>query len=346
MASLRPGRRRQRRCGSRLSCSSLPSSLRSRSTRSPRATGPGCDRSPGSPVIAVLVAVPWRRIVVARGGELSAENVLGAYTPSARPPASTAIVCVAVLWHAFDIAILGFAIPVLAIAALALHMLARRDNDPALRAFVAVTLAYVTLLVLQVGLFAAEYVESRCGALPHHGAAAPRDRAVHVDRMRSAAVARRRPPRVGAARRRCGADPDWSRSRTEHPRQHAHPLGAGGALGRLGTGGPRRRGDPRGGDRGGGPPPLGVDGRRARRRHAGASRRTRAAAGSSTRRRTKIGRRWARALDVAGRRGAGGRHAAGHRGSSLDVDRAHRVLEPRRRRGAPHPSGRAARFRR
>ena len=63
-----------------------------------------------------------------------------------------------VAWHALDIAILGLAIPVLAIAALAATVFSRSDTDPALRAFVAVALAYVSLLVVQVGLFAAEYV--------------------------------------------------------------------------------------------------------------------------------------------------------------------------------------------
>ena len=108
--------------------------------------------------VAVLVAVIVAGIVVARGGELSAENVLGAYTPLGETSGVGSDRVVAVLWHAFDIAILGLALPVLAIAALALHVLAGRDHDPALRSFVSVTLAYVTLLVVQVGLFAAEYV--------------------------------------------------------------------------------------------------------------------------------------------------------------------------------------------
>ncbi len=46
----------------------------------------------------------------------------------------------------------------LATAALAARVLAGHDRDPALRAFVAVTIGYVALLVLQVGLFSAAFV--------------------------------------------------------------------------------------------------------------------------------------------------------------------------------------------
>ena len=108
--------------------------------------------------VAVLVALAVGALVVVRGGELSAESVLGAYTPLGERSGVDSDWMVAILWHAFDVAILGLAIPVLAIAALALSVFAQRDHDPALRAFVAVTLAYVVLLVFQVGLFAAEYV--------------------------------------------------------------------------------------------------------------------------------------------------------------------------------------------
>ncbi len=110
--------------------------------------------------VAVLVALVVGVIVVVRGGDLSAETVLGAYTPLGENTGVDSDRVLAVVWHAFDVAILGVAIPVLAIAALAFGVFARRDPDPSLRAYVAVTLAYVSLLVVQVGLFAAEYVGS------------------------------------------------------------------------------------------------------------------------------------------------------------------------------------------
>ena len=68
--------------------------------------------------------------------------MLGAYTPigEGAPVESGAG---AIGWHAFDVALLGLGLTVLATAALAARVLAGRDRDPALRAFVAVTLGYV-----------------------------------------------------------------------------------------------------------------------------------------------------------------------------------------------------------
>ena len=54
--------------------------------------------------------------------------------------------------------VLGLGLGALATAALAARVVSGRDRDPALRAFVSVTLAYVLLLVLQVGLFSASFV--------------------------------------------------------------------------------------------------------------------------------------------------------------------------------------------
>jgi hypothetical protein len=108
--------------------------------------------------VAALVAVAVAVLVVVREGELSTESILGAYTPVGQRSAVDGGRLVEVVWHGFDIAILGLAIPVLALAALAVGVFTRRDDDASLRAFVAVTLAYVSLLVVQVGLFAAEFV--------------------------------------------------------------------------------------------------------------------------------------------------------------------------------------------
>ena len=107
--------------------------------------------------VAVGVTVAVALLVVVFGGELSTERVLGAYTPigEGAPVESGAD---AIAWHAFDVALLGFGVAALATAALAACVLSGRDTDPVLRAFVAVTLAYVGLLVLQVGLFSAAYV--------------------------------------------------------------------------------------------------------------------------------------------------------------------------------------------
>ena len=134
----------------------LPVCGRSRCARGARPCA-----APSTRATRRCAAASWRwfsAIVVARHGELSAESILGAYTPIGEEHRGRRGRLVAMAWHALDVAILGLAIPVLAIAVLAYVVFARRDTDPALRAFVAVALAYVSLLVVQVGLFSAEYV--------------------------------------------------------------------------------------------------------------------------------------------------------------------------------------------
>ena len=107
--------------------------------------------------VAVGVTFVVGLVVVLVGGELSTRRVLGAYTPigEGAPVDSGGS---AVAWHAFDVGLLGFGLAALATAALATHVLAGRDRDPVLRAYVAVTVGYVALLVVQVGLFSAAYV--------------------------------------------------------------------------------------------------------------------------------------------------------------------------------------------
>jgi hypothetical protein len=97
-------------------------------------------------------------VILLTGGDLSSRRLLGAYTPVGEAGAEKAGRFHEIAWHAFDIGVLGLGVTVLAVAVLAVRVLAGRDRDPALRAFVAVTLAYVTLLVVQVGLFAAAFV--------------------------------------------------------------------------------------------------------------------------------------------------------------------------------------------
>ena len=121
--------------------------------------------------VAVLVALAVAAVVVVRGGELSAETVLGAYTPLGESSGVDSDRVVAILWHAFDVAILGLAIPVLAIAALALHVFARRDNDPALRC-VRRGHARLRHAARRPGRALRGRVRRARGrALPHHGAA-------------------------------------------------------------------------------------------------------------------------------------------------------------------------------
>ena len=98
--------------------------------------------------------------MLATGDELSTRRLLGAYTPVGEATGIGGDRLDGIAWHAFDVAVLGLGVTVLASAALAWIVLARRDRDPALRAFVSTTLAYGALLVVQVGLFAAVFVGS------------------------------------------------------------------------------------------------------------------------------------------------------------------------------------------
>ncbi len=103
---------------------------------------------------AVVVAVA----IVAGGGELSSRRLLGAYTPVGEAGNAAGNRVDEVLWHAFGIAVLGLGVTALATAVVAWRVLAGRERDPPTRAFVFTTLAYVALLVVQVGLFSAAFV--------------------------------------------------------------------------------------------------------------------------------------------------------------------------------------------
>jgi 4-amino-4-deoxy-L-arabinose transferase-like glycosyltransferase len=104
-------------------------------------------------VVAVVLGV-----VVATGGELSRRSILGAYTPLGETAPAGAHGLPEIVWHTFDVAVLGLGVPALALAALSAAVFARRDPDPRLRAFVSTTLGYGALLVIQVGLFSSVYV--------------------------------------------------------------------------------------------------------------------------------------------------------------------------------------------
>jgi hypothetical protein len=108
--------------------------------------------------LAVAVSAVAALAVLVAGGEISSRRVLGAYTPLGEqaPVASGQLDEIA--WHAFDVAALGLGVAALATAVLVARVLAARDRDPSLRAFVSVALAYVALLVVQVGLFSASFV--------------------------------------------------------------------------------------------------------------------------------------------------------------------------------------------
>ena len=112
----------------------------------------------GLGAVAVLVVVLVSAGVVATGGELTRRSILGAYTPVGESAPVAGEGLGEIVWHAFDVAVLGLGLPALAFAALGSVVFTRRDADPRLRAFVSTGLAYAALLVVQVGLFSSVYV--------------------------------------------------------------------------------------------------------------------------------------------------------------------------------------------
>jgi hypothetical protein len=111
-------------------------------------------------VIAGSVTIIVCGLLILAGGDLSTRRLLGAYTPVGDATGASADRLAAIAWHALDVAILGLGVAALTTAAVVWVALAGRDRSPALRAFVSVTVAYIGLLVVQVGLFSAVFVGS------------------------------------------------------------------------------------------------------------------------------------------------------------------------------------------
>ena len=128
------------------------------STRSPRATGGASARSPDSASRRRRwsSSSPWSRS--RRAASLSRRSIFGAYTPVGESAPVSGEGLGEILWHAFDVGVIGLGLPVLAFAALAARVFSRRDPDPPLRAFVSTSLGYAALLVVQAGLFSSVYV--------------------------------------------------------------------------------------------------------------------------------------------------------------------------------------------
>ena len=111
-------------------------------------------------MIAGAVTIIVCGVLVLGGGDLSTRRLLGAYTPIGEATQTSADRLAAIAWHTLDVAILGLGVAALATAAVAWVALAGHDRSPALRAFVSVTVTYLGLLVVQVGLFSAVFVGS------------------------------------------------------------------------------------------------------------------------------------------------------------------------------------------
>lgn len=113
-----------------------------------------------APVLALLVLAGLGTAVV-QGFAASAgwDQSLGAYAVLASEAPSTHGALQQAAWHGGALVLLTLGLPLLATASLVVGAAAGREPDPAVRAFAAVTAAYVLLLVGQVSAFAAGYLD-------------------------------------------------------------------------------------------------------------------------------------------------------------------------------------------
>lgn len=105
-----------------------------------------------APMLA-LVGLAAAVTIAAYGGDRS--DLLGAYgTLAEEAPSSTGALTQAA-WHSGAVVLMTLALPLLATATLVVIAAVRAERSPAVRAFLAVTTAYVVVLVAQVSTFAA-----------------------------------------------------------------------------------------------------------------------------------------------------------------------------------------------
>jgi 4-amino-4-deoxy-L-arabinose transferase-like glycosyltransferase len=101
-------------------------------------------------------AIVWVAVRAVEGG--SWQEVLGAYATVAEREYSLGRAAEFVAWHLADVALLTLGIPLLALLVLVAPALHGREGDARVRAFLAVAVAYVALLAVEVGAFASRFV--------------------------------------------------------------------------------------------------------------------------------------------------------------------------------------------
>lgn len=102
----------------------------------------------------VVAALIWR----AAGGDVSGSSLLGAYEVTGSRTPAVSDLLEQIVWSSGGLVLFSCAVPFVATAVLVLRALIGGEPDPEVRAFVATTVAYVGLLVLQVAAFAATFV--------------------------------------------------------------------------------------------------------------------------------------------------------------------------------------------
>ena len=111
----------------------------------------------GTGLVVVAAALVLR---VSVGSGVSWQDLLGAYGTLGATASSFSVghVAESVLWHAGDLAVLTLGVPLFASVVLVAHAIRGRELVPAAQSFLAVTSAYLGLLVLEVGAFAATHL--------------------------------------------------------------------------------------------------------------------------------------------------------------------------------------------
>jgi hypothetical protein len=108
----------------------------------------------GASVAGAACLAAW----LATGRHLSSSALLGAYGAVGGERPGPFAVARELVWSTGGLVLVSCAIPLLATAVLASLAFAEGEPDPAVRAFVATTVAYLAWLVLQVAVFAASFV--------------------------------------------------------------------------------------------------------------------------------------------------------------------------------------------
>ncbi len=119
----------------------------------------GRSRAIVRPLAPILLLVGLATAALLAAYVSGRSDLLGAYGEITQTTGASTGAATQFTWHAGVLVAMTLGLPLLATATLVVLAAARGEKDPAVRAFLAVTAAYVVLLVAQVSLFAVEYLD-------------------------------------------------------------------------------------------------------------------------------------------------------------------------------------------
>ena len=109
-----------------------------------------------APILALVGFATAAFMAVALSGR---SDLLGAYGEITQTTGASSGAVAQFTWHAGVVVAMTLGLPLLATTTLVVLAMVRGEEDPAARAFLAVTAAYVVMLVAQVSLFAVEHLD-------------------------------------------------------------------------------------------------------------------------------------------------------------------------------------------